>query len=110
MSFLNKLLGPPGNIKRLIKQVKTSANKPGYLLDPIISELKEIGEPAVQPLCDVLMDKQTSFPVRNIAAIALMAIGKPSIEPLMVVLQKGNEEARSVASAALRSIAKKNSG
>ena len=43
MSFLNKLLGPPGNIKRLIKQVKTSANKPGYLLDPIISELKEIG-------------------------------------------------------------------
>ena len=56
------------------------------------------------------MDKQTSFPVRNIAAIALMAIGKPSIEPLMVVLQKGNEEARSVASAALRSIAKKNSG
>jgi HEAT repeat protein len=106
MSFLNKLLWPPGNIKRLIEQIKTGDNRPIYTMDPILDELGKIGEPAVRPLCAVLKDQRSIYSVRCMAGIALVRIGSPSEEPLRAFLSDKNEEVRLVVSATLMTIQK----
>ncbi len=106
MPFLNRLFGRSGGVKGLVRQLRISQDEPIHNLDPVITDLAKIGKPAVQPLCALLRDGRTSYPVRCLAAIALVRIGTPSEQPLQVLLSDRNEEVRIVASAALMTIQK----
>jgi hypothetical protein len=106
MSFLNRFFGPPDNIRRLVEQVKNSANKPIFTMDPILDELGKIGEPAVQPLCVILKDRRSSYPDRCMAGIALVRIGGPAVAQLQALLSDQNEDVRTVVSSILLTIQK----
>lgn len=104
MSFISGLFRPRDNVHRLIDELKKGGSP--VALDPVIDELGLIGAPAVQPLCDAIRDRRSSYVERAVMGIALIRIGAPSEGPLRALLADSDEQVRSTAAVVLATIPK----
>lgn len=63
--------------------------------------LVRIGQPAVEPLIELIQTKETSIHLQERAGRLLHRIGEPAVQPLTALLKHDNPEVRAVAASAL---------
>ena len=91
-------LGDPLAVKPLVGGMLGASDISKYC----VRALREIGETAVPPLVELLSHKE--YPVRRAAAQALVAVGGPAVDDLMIALGSTDPIVRSRAATALGQI------